>query len=45
VIRIAPLLLVVPLLLAAASAPVQPRGETLDHVLQRARAEQSSAEA
>lgn len=40
----AALLLLVPLLLAA-SGPVQPQGETLDSALQRARAEQSSAEA
>jgi chromosome segregation ATPase len=37
------LLLLTPLLLAT-SAPVQPQGETLDRVLQRARAEQGSAE-
>ena len=43
-IRAALVLLFVPLL-AAASAPVQPAGESLDHALQRARAEQSSAEA
>ena len=41
--RAVPLLLLVPLLLAA-SAPVQPQGEGLDSVLQRARAEQASAE-
>jgi septal ring factor EnvC (AmiA/AmiB activator) len=44
VIRAALVLLFVPLL-AAASAPVQPAGESLDNALQRARAEQSSAEA
>ena len=43
-IRAALVLLFVPLL-AAASAPVQSAGESLDHALQRARAEQSSAEA
>src|SRR5262245_49251132 len=42
--RFAPLL-PISLLLAAASGPVQPPGETLDSALQRARAEQSSAEA
>ena len=42
--RIAPLLLLAPLLLAA-SAPVLPQGETLDSALQRARSEQASAEA
>ena len=41
--RAVPLLLLVPLLLAA-SAPVQQQGESLDSVLQRARAEQASAE-
>src|SRR4051794_26030858 len=42
--RIAPFLIVLPLL-AAASAPVQPAGVPLDAELQRARAEQSAAEA
>ena len=41
-IRSAPLL-VAPLLLAA-SGPLQPRGETLDSAVQRARAEQAAAE-
>ena len=40
---VVPLLLLAPLLLAT-SAPVQPQGETLDSVLQRARAEQGSAQ-
>jgi septal ring factor EnvC (AmiA/AmiB activator) len=43
VIRTVPFLLIAPLL-AAASAPVQPPGETLGQALQRARAEQASAE-
>jgi len=43
VTRAVPLLLLAPLLLAA-SAPVQPQGESLDAALQRARAEQASAE-
>jgi septal ring factor EnvC (AmiA/AmiB activator) len=42
--RVAPLLLLAPLLLAA-SAPLLPQGETLDSALQRARSEQASAEA
>jgi septal ring factor EnvC (AmiA/AmiB activator) len=44
VIRAALVLLFVPLL-AAASAPVQPAGESLDHAQHRTRAEHSSAEA
>jgi len=44
VTRATTLLLLAPLVLAA-SAPVQPNGETLDSALQRARAEQASAEA
>ena len=42
--RIAPFLIGLPLL-AAASAPVQPAGVSLDTELQQARAEQSAAEA
>jgi septal ring factor EnvC (AmiA/AmiB activator) len=42
--RIAPFLIALPLL-AAASAPVQPAGVSLDSELQQARAEQSAAEA
>ncbi len=41
--RAVPLLLLAPLVLAA-SAPVPPRGETLGSALERARAEQASAE-
>jgi septal ring factor EnvC (AmiA/AmiB activator) len=41
--RLAPILIALPLL-AAASAPVQPEGVSLDTQLQRARAEQSAAE-
>ena len=42
--RAAPFLLIAPLL-AAASAPVQPRGPSLNDELRQARAEQASAEA
>ena len=41
--RLAPVLIALPLL-AAASAPVQPEGVSLDAQLQQARAEQSAAE-
>jgi len=44
VIRVAPFLLIAPLL-AAASAPVQPQGPNLNDALKQAQKEQSSAEA
>ena len=44
-IRAAALLLLLPVLAAAASAPVQPRVETVDEALKRARAEASAADA
>jgi septal ring factor EnvC (AmiA/AmiB activator) len=44
-VRISACLLLLPFLLAAASAPVEPQGETLDASLNRARAEQAAAEA